>query len=451
MMGDDHPLRPIPNAPDDTSAPDASPTRYDLDTERALLGAAMFDEDAATIASALPAAAWYSPAHQTVAATVGWLLEAGQPVTVETVWARLVAEGRDSEIGGHQVLLDALATAPAPASAQYLAEALTDQLDRRLIIAGAARAIDEALHGSTATAREHCSEVVDAIGTSGTIGDVKELAPLYLDLLMRRESGEEQGIATGMVDLDELTGGLHRGNLVYLGARTGMGKTATLCTLTLNLLKAGQRVLFVSLEMPWKELFDRWVGNLARINTRRLRRGEIGDAWPAVTAAIDQLVATGLRASHPAPYTVPAIRAEARLHKADVVIVDYLQLVQAVGRRNNNRENEVAEVSRSLKTLALTLDVPIVAACQLNRNIEHRIPKKPELSDLRDSGQLEQDGDVIVMAYRPVVYDDEADPADIELLVRKNRHGERGEAHMTFLLPFQAVVDRPPESRLRSA
>lgn len=450
--------RRVPNRPEDLPPPadldayrdqraDIPP--HDLEAQRALLGAAMLDASAASVAASLALDAWYGQAHQEIAAVIGELDRAGEPVETRTVADKLGPEGL-ALVGGHYELTEIMASCPAPENATAYARIVRDNYRLREIAFAADNAKRAALSRDAKTAVGYLSAALDAAPDEDTVGDIAKLADEYLELLLRREAGETSTVPTGMYDLDHIIGGLHPGNFVVWGARTGQGKTATLCQLTLNLVKQGKRVLYVSLEMPWPELMDRWVGNIARINTRNLRRGQVGDRWAEASAAIAELAETGIRVARPTTMTVPAIRAEARQHKADVVIVDYLQLVHAVSRNNRNRENDVAEVSRSLKGLALALELPVCAAAQLNRNLESRVIKRPELHDLRDSGQIEQDADVVVCVYRESAYDDTANPDDIELIVRKNRHGELDTAHMTFLGPYQAVVSRVPESRMRS-
>jgi replicative DNA helicase len=414
-----------------------------LDTERALLSAAMWDPEAATIAASLDGDCWWSPAHLRIATAIGELERDGQAVDINTVVAQLKRAGALEMVGGMPGVQDLFREGGTGTSATTYARILRDDRDARATIAAAEAARDAAYDRNMGLARACLSSVLDEVPADDTVGDVADLAPGYLDLLLARESGDARGMPTGWFDLDEIIGGLHGGNLVVVGARTGTGKTATLAQLTLNLAKTGARALFVSLEMPWPELLDRWVGNLGWVDTRDLRRGHLGDNdWPRTTAALGDLAALGIRIAKPATVTVPQIRAEARQHGSDVILVDYLQLVRAVGRRNATRENDVGEISRTLKALALALDVPVVAAAQLNRGVEVRAVKRPELSDLRDSGQIEQDCDVAVMLYRPSGDDEEADPTHLELIVRKNRHGELGTAHMTFLGSTQHVVAR---------
>jgi replicative DNA helicase len=449
--------RRVPNTPEDLPPPaklnghreprDTPP--HDMEAQRALLGAAMLDASAASVAASLPREAWYGESHRDIAEAISELDRAGEAIDTFTVADRL---GPDALIraGGLQELTEIMASCPTTENASSYARIVRDMYKLRWLARAGEATRQAALDRDVHAAIGHLTAALDALPDEESSGDAKRLAAEYMDLLTRREAGETNTVPTGMYDLDEIIGGLHPGNFAVWGARTGQGKTATLCQLTLNLLRQGKRVLYVSLEMPWPELWDRWVGNIARINTRALRRGDVGSHWTDVSNALGELAETGLRVARPTSVTVPAIRAEARQHKSDVVIVDYLQLVHSVSRTSRSRENDVAEVSRALKGLALALEVPVCAAAQLNRNLESRVIKRPELHDLRDSGQIEQDSDVVVMVYREHAYDDTVPADELELIVRKNRHGELSTAHMTFMGPFQAVLNRAPESRLRS-
>ncbi len=422
-----------------------------VELERALLGAALIDPYAASVVAAMPLDAFWGPANNRVATVIGELERDGQPVDAHLVHERLAAAGQLDAIGGLPGVMEIATAGGVPESATSYRSDLLDLHRYRLDLSRCEAARQALLARNRDLAIACLAPVIDEAPHDDKVADVAKLADDYLELLTARENGDVAGLATGMHDLDEIIGGFHPGNLVVIGARTGVGKTAVLCQLATNIARNGTRVLVVSLEMPWPELFDRWVGNLGWIDTRRLRRGEMGDdGWKRATTGLTSLAKMAIRVAKPATLTVPAIRAEARQHGAELILIDYLQLVHAVGRRNTNRENDVGEVSRTLKGMALALGVPVIAAAQLNRNLEGRFTKKPELSDLRDSGQIEQDADVVIMPYRASQHDEEADPSEIELLVRKNRHGETGVAYMTFLGSTQHVVDRATERRLRS-
>lgn len=453
--------RAIPNEPEDVEPPinlDGRRQRrpepnvllpHDVDIEVDLIRCAMFEADVAPQVAALPADTWYVPAHGLIAQAIAELEDRGEPVDPNMVRARLAMTGNLDAIGGDQGIVTMAGGLGAPVSAvpKYIRE-LGRLARARRIIVGCNAARDAALHGDADRAAALLTPLVDEIPHDEEAGTMDRLVPLYLELLAQREAGDIHATPTGMTDLDRILGGLYPGNFIVVGARTGHGKTAFACQLTLNLALRGRRVLYVSREMPWMQLFDRWVGNWGQIDTKRLRAGDMGDdGWAKATSALKRLESRGLRVAKHSTMTVPAIRAEARHHKADCVIVDYLQLISAVGRRNTNRENDVGEVSRHLKQMSLSLDIPVIALAQLNRNLESRSNKEPELYDLRDSGQIEQDSDVVICVHRESAFDDSADPNEIKLLVRKNRHGERENCEMTFIGPYQQILDRAPAYR----
>lgn len=426
------------------------PPPHNIEAERAALGAALASPAAATLIAAVPAGAWYLKAHQIVAGAIAELDAEGHPIDAVTVLDKLTRAGTLGEAGGPSILVALSADVVTLNPARHI-EIIRESYKLREIGKAGALALQAVYSYDLHTAIGHLNRALDSTADETTTGDVPALLETYLDMLVAREDGKTDGIPTGWPDVDELIGGLHPGNLITVGARTSHGKTATACSLSLNLASAGHRVLYVSLEMPWNELMDRWMGNWAQVNTRHLRKGQIAPVeWERISKALGRLSDARIKPADANTVTVPQIRAEARAYKADVVIVDYLQLVRPVGgRKNTNRENEVGEVSRTLKGMGLTLGIPVVALAQLNRGLESRADKKPELYDLRDSGQIEQDSDVVIGAYRPSLHDDQADPGDLDLHVLKNRHGELGVAHMTFQAAWQAVVSqyRPPDLR----
>jgi replicative DNA helicase len=426
------------------------PPPHNLEAERSALAAALTSADAASLVAAVPEGAWYMTSHQVVAAAIAELDAEGHAVDAVTVHDKLVRSGTLDAAGGPNTLVGLAAEAITRDPTRHV-EIIREAYKLREVGKAGALALQAVYGYDLRSAIGHLNRALDSTADEQVIGDLPALLETYLDMLVAREDGKTDAVPTGWPDVDELIGGLHPGNLVTIGARTSHGKTATACSLSLNLAGAGKRVLYVSLEMPWNELMDRWMGNWAQVNTRHLRKGQIAPAeWERISRALGRLSEARIKPADAKTVTVPEIRAEARAYKADVVIVDYLQLVRAVGgRKNTNRENEVGEVSRTLKGLGLTLGVPVVALAQLNRGLEARAEKKPELYDLRDSGQIEQDSDVVIGAYRPSLHDDQADPGDLDLHVLKNRHGELGVAHMTFQAAWQAVVSqyRPPNLR----
>jgi len=268
-----------------------------------------------------------------------------------------------------------------------------------------------------------------------------------IDALFQQDS-PITGVPTGFSDFDELTAGLQPGDLVIVAGRPSMGKTAFAINIAEHVvIKCGLPVAVFSLEMPGEQLAMRMLSSLGRINQHKLRTGKLGDEdWPRLTSAVGLLSEAPLYIDDSGGISPNELRARARRLQRDhkelgLIIVDYLQLMQVPGHREN-RVSEISEISRSLKSLAKELNVPVMALSQLNRSLEQRPNKRPVMSDLRESGAIEQDADVITFIYRDEVYnDDSPDKGTAEIIVAKQRNGPIGMRRMTFLGEYTRFED----------
>jgi replicative DNA helicase len=272
-----------------------------------------------------------------------------------------------------------------------------------------------------------------------------------LDLLSHSE-GEITGVATGFSDMDRMTAGLQRGDLIIIAGRPSMGKT----TLAVNIAENAAIGLQVptaifSMEMSAEQLSFRMIGSIGRVDQHRLRTGRLTDEdWTRVNSAVSMMSSAPIFIDDSAGLSPTEVRARARRlkreHGLGLVVIDYLQLMQVAGSKEN-RATEISEISRSLKALAKELDVPVVALSQLNRSVEQRNDKKPVMSDLRESGAIEQDADVIVFIYRDEVYnEDSADKGTAEIIVAKQRNGPIGTVRLTFLGQYTRFESFSPDS-----
>lgn len=417
-----------------------------LEAERALLGAALLDPDAAAIASALTPDCWYSPAHGVVAGAIASLDDKGLEVNAVSVAEYLAVNRQLNAAGGHQGLLDITADVSVtnPKAISQLADTLRSYArDRRYMAAGleAARAAEQRDQEGAERALESALDVHDE---SGLVA-IEDMATDHLALLEARAAGKIPGIPTGMASLDEYLINLRLGELYVLAARPAVGKTTWVCQLALNLAAAGNRVMFCSLEMSQPELMDKFVANLGRVDSTHLTRPAPHDMAKAeqAIAALKHLPIDVIDAS---TQTVASIRGHARARKPEVIIVDYLQLVTAPGR---SRQEEIASIARGLKVLARSLNCVVVACSQLSRNVEQRVNKRPTLPDLRESGEIEQAAGVCLGLYRESVYDVNADDSDLECIILKNRHGPNGTAHLVVSLPWSMVTGGEPKVHRR--
>ena len=421
---------------------------HNLDAEQSVLGALLLSREAVLTVSEMGLSAddFYRPAHQHVYEAMRVLLSAGEPVDAVTVADELRRNGLLDEIGGGGFLLELQAATPAISNAARYAKIVRDTaLLRRLIrVAGeiAELGYDEP-DDVTKTLDMAEQKVFDLAENRVTdsVKEIKEVIGMVVDDLERIiEQGHIlTGVPTGYTDLDELLSGLQPSTLNVVGARPAMGKTAFGLGIATSIAKTGLPVMVFSLEMGHKELTQRVLASEARVDSQKMRNGRLTQQdWSKIGRAIGELEHAPLFIDDNPLITVMEIRAKARRLMARTgqigcIVIDYLQLM--TGRSNaENRQVEVSEMSRSLKILARELSVPIVALSQLSRTLESRADKRPMLSDLRESGAIEQDADVVMFLYRDEVYNPESpDRGAAEVIVAKHRSGPIGTKRLVFL------------------
>ena len=429
---------------------------HSTDAECGVLGCLLIRPDllADVLETGLSAGDFYVPKWAAAFEAVTTLAARGEAVDTVTV-ADELAGGAHGVAPGGADLVDVIAEVPSPSHAVTYAGRVAAHSRLRRVIAACAEITDAAYgpdakgdpQGFADLAERTLLAATAAPADHGTPGLLVELLDDAIAELRRRSAGEAVGVPTGLVDLDRLTGGLRPGQLVVLGARPSMGKSALALDIALNVAGMIGPALFVSAEMGSGELANRVLAGggvpsdrilgarLDEIDFRRL--GERRDDLAGVPLLIDDSPGA----------TLASIRARARRQASrgglSLLAVDYLQLIDAPGRRER-REAEVAEISRGLKALARELQVPVLAAAQLNRAVELRADKRPMLADLRESGQLEQDADLVLLLHRPAVYDLAADQGAAELIVAKHRNGPTGMVPLTWLPARMHFVNAAP-------
>jgi len=423
---------------------------HNLDAEESVLGALLLSRDAINVVAemGLTAGEFYKPAHQHIYDAIRSLTGSGEAVDVVTVADELRKSGLLEELGGTSYLVELQARTPAISNAQRYAKIVQDTaLARRLIAVSSeiaemaygegddvTRILDQAESKMFDVAERRITDSTRAINTILT-----EVMESLEDLYGRGNS--ITGTATGFPDLDELLNGLQPSTLNIIGARPAMGKTALALCIATNVAKtSGLPVLFFSLEMGHFELAQRVLSIEAKVDSKKLRTGRLDQAdWSKVSNAIGRLEVDLLIDENP-NVTVMEIRAKARRVKAragglGLIVVDYLQLMSGTGAEN--RQLEISEISRGLKILARELEVPIIALSQLSRSLESRQDKRPMLADLRESGSIEQDADVVMFVYRDEVYNQETqDKAMAEIIIGKHRAGPTGTVKLVFLREY---------------
>ncbi len=452
-----------PSRPDTAALGDRLPPQ-NLEAERSVLGSMLLDNDVLhEIVPMLAVADFYRDVHQTLYQTIRDLYDLGKGIDAVTLADELIRRDQFEKIGGDETLTEIINSVPHAANAKYYAGIVREKAISRQLIDSATEIIRDG-YSNQYTAQElleAAERKVFAIAEEQIQGDTVELKDVIAKAMdriaTRAETGGHAvtGVASGLVDLDDITGGFQRGQLVVLAARPSMGKTA----LALNIcdhasMEAKTAVLFVSLEMGGLEIAERLLCGRSRIDGHKLRTGKgLG------SREMTQLAKAFSELSKGAPIFIDdtpsrnmlQITASARRLKLrkelGLVVVDYIQLVDSEESRDS-RQEQIAKISRRLKTLARELDVPVIALSQLNRAVENREDRRPRMADLRESGAIEQDADIVLLLHRPDYYDPNDQPGIAELIIAKNRNGRTDTVKMTFtksLTRFEnlAVVAEP--------
>ncbi|HZB03053.1 MAG TPA: replicative DNA helicase [Actinomycetota bacterium] len=415
------------------------------EAEQAVLGAMMLSGEAiAQVADiGLKAEDFYRSGHRAVYEALNDLYARGQPVDVVTTKEELLRRGSLESVGGALYLQHLVENVATPASASHYGRIVGDHaLLRRLITAAG-----EILHSAYEVPEDPEGFADEAEGRIYAVSrrhERDQVVPLRAlvhqsmeDLERIHERTGLVGLSTGFRDLDELLQGLQRANLIVVAARPGIGKSSLVTNIARNVAVAGGTVALFSLEMSRVEIGMRLLCSEARVQWHKVRAGMVAaDDWGRIVEAAEILDPAPLFIVDTGNVTIVDIRAKARRmksqHNLDLIIVDYLQLMSS-HQRVDNRQQEVAEISRSLKLLAKELDVPIIAVSQLNRDPERRTDKKPQLADLRESGAIEQDSDVVMFIHRdPLSEEDQARNA-AEVIIAKHRNGPVGKITLTWL------------------
>lgn len=413
-------------------------TPHSLDAERSLLGAILVDNDRLfDVADLLTPADFFREAHRLIYTAMRELAEAGQPLDFVTVKERLAQKNQLEAVNGPAYLASLVDGMPRSANVAAYAAIVRDRAQRARLGA-AARKILSTVDEPALEARElvdQAERLIFGIAQDDTRGDFVDPATLaaegfkHVETLLNTKSGRT-GVPTGFADLDALTRGLQPGSLVLIAARPSMGKSAFALNMAYHASTHGFPVGFFSLEMSRQELIIRLTASIGRIDGHRLQQGFVNQTdYTRISDALGGIAESGLYVDDTASMGIFELRGKARRIKAKhglgLIVVDYLQLMQ-MGQAEN-RNLAVADVSRAMKLIARELHIPVVALSQLSRDTERRGEKKPMLSDLRDSGALEQDADLVLFIHRPEVYAPTHNNEGLaEIVIAKQRNGPTG-------------------------
>jgi replicative DNA helicase len=427
-----------------------------IEAEQAVLGAIFLEPSSLTLASEiLIPEDFYRASHQKIFNVMLKLNDLGKAVDLITVTEELAASKLLEDTGGVTYLSDLAAAVPTAANIEYYARIVEEKsLLRRLIrtatgIASDGYSREDEVEALLSEAEKSILEVAQR-KNAGAFHNIKDvLVRTYDNIeLMHNRVGDITGLETGFVDLDRMTAGFQRNDLIIVGARPSVGKTAFALNIAQNVAKkTGENIAIFSLEMGAEQLVMRLLCAEGNIDAQRLRTGSLTDEdWGKLTMAMGSLASTGIYIDDTPGVRISDIRSKCRRlaqeHGLGMILIDYLQLILGSGRSGENRQQEVSEISRSLKQLARELKVPVIALSQLSRGVEQRQDKRPMMSDIRESGSIEQDADIVAFLYRDDYYDKESEAKNIiEIIIAKQRNGPVGTVQLAFVKEYNKFVN----------
>jgi replicative DNA helicase len=429
---------------------------HDIQAEMSLLGAVMLNDKCwSSIADLIAPTDFYREANGTIWSAMEQIMDDVDPIDIVSLGNKLTSMGQFEQCGGFAYLMQIGDFVPTTSNVAMYARLVKEHSNRRLVIESAYKAMNNA-YSFDSDAAVVMDEMVDTVGVIGSSNNntqhVDEFIADEIEEILKRTVNDVSGIRTGFNALDDMTNGFRKGELFILGARPSMGKSALALQCALNIARNDVSVMFLSIEMSAPMVTQRLLSLMTGINSKRLQN-KVMDEYERrqISSARADLLSTNMYITADNRIDVHKIRAKAtrlkREHNLQIIFIDYLQMIEAKG---DNRTREIGVISRGLKSIAKELNVCVVALSSLSRAVEKRDDKRPMMSDLRESGDLESDADVVAFLYRPMYYADmsqrmDMDTEEAELLVTKNRNGEVGECRLQFT-PAKARFDDLPTS-----
>ena len=431
----------------------ASPHRvppHSPDAEMAVLGAMLLDNEAISLAAEqLDEDSFYSRANQHVFDLVCQLFDELKQIDIVILREELKKRDLLDKVGGASYLMALFDAVPTAANVEYYIDIVKEKASRRALIKASTAIIQESYDDSQEleTLLDSAERQVFAVTEAQASSEASQISQILKKTFdqidgMDRDQGQVSGLPTGFYDLDELTSGLQNSELLICAARPSIGKT-TICLNICEHVAVVERkpCLLFSLEMAAGQVAQNMLCSHAQIDAHRMRRGMLADSeWADLTLAVGTLSEAPIFIDDSPGLTLREVRARSRrmVSRAQIrlIVIDYLQLMEAPHKRRDGREQEISEISRGLKSLARELEVPVLAVAQLNRGVESREGHRPRMSDLRESGAIEQDADVVMLLHRDEYYDPDLNPGLGELIVAKQRNGPTGKVDLVFRKEF---------------
>jgi replicative DNA helicase len=425
-----------------------------IDAERSILGAILLDTEALPkVADTLRPENFYSPQHAIIYECILQLFQAAKPVDLVTLTSQLKKANKLQQVGGSAYLSELIAMVPTAAHMQEYASIVREESVRRSLISLASRTQELAMQQE-----KRLEEIMDEVesrlfnlskdNTQRDFQTAAELLEKHFEITEEYSKNPNalRGLPTGLRDVDAILGGLHKSDLIILAARPSVGKTSFALDIGRHIaVEAEKSVAIFSLEMPALQVMQRVLSQQINVSLWDIRMGQYTDAaYARVADGADKLARARLFVDDTPGLSAMQLRSKSRKLKLeqglDLIIVDYLQLMQG-NTRHESRVQEIAEISRSLKLLARELEVPIVALAQLNRAVENRTDRIPQLSDLRDSGSIEQDADVVMFLSREKLFNPESNKDTADVFIAKHRNGAIGKVELRFVEENTKFVD----------
>ncbi|WP_214828912.1 replicative DNA helicase [Exiguobacterium algae] len=429
---------------------------HSVEAEQAVLGAIILDSDRLITASErVDPDDFYRVSHQRIFEAMLKINDRGELVDLVTLSSELQAQGILEEVGGLNYLAEVAESVPAIGNIGYYLNVVDQKAALRRLIRTATNIVSDGyerqdeVDSVLSDAERNILKVSQRKGQSSfhPIGSVLSDAYSTIEKL-HQSSGEITGIATGFTDLDKMTAGFQRNDLIIVAARPSVGKTAFALNISQNVaVRTGENVAIFSLEMGAEQLVMRMLCAEGNIDAQRLRTGRLeAEDWGRLSLAMSSLSQAGIYIDDTPGLRVNEIRAKCRRlkqeHGLGMIMIDYLQLIVGNGKPGENRQQEVSEISRTLKAIARELQVPVIALSQLSRGVESRQDKRPMMSDIRESGAIEQDADIVAFLYRDDYYDKESEDANtIEIIIAKQRNGPTGTVKLSFRKEYNKFVN----------
>lgn len=418
-----------------------------IDAEKSLLGAVLIDEETlADISEHVTVKDFYEKRHAIIYGGMMRLYEKHSPVDLLTLTDELMRKKELDTVGGSAYLTELTNYVPTSAHAEAYAKLVSQKAVRRRLIKASTEITEFSYDEDTSTQEllEKAEAELFSVSDQSLKQDLVSIESILTESFDRmeelhRNKGQLRGVRTGYRDLDNMTAGLQRSDLIILAARPAMGKTTLVTNLAYNVANlAKQSVLFFSLEMSKEQLVDRMLADASGVDAWNIRTGNLSDDdFGKLSEAMGELAEAPIFIDDTPGVSVLEMRTKARRanheHPLGLIIIDYLQLMQASSSSQGNRVQEVSEISRGLKLIARELNVPVIALSQLSRSVESRSPQIPQLADLRESGSIEQDADIVMFIYREAYYNPETERENItDLIIAKHRNGPVGKVELYF-------------------